>query len=235
MKKGSTHSKQTKKRMMLSALGRKLSQESIIKRENTKRLKFKPKQFCKNGHDTFIYGRDEPGTCKKCTLIRATEWNGDNPKNRHKIQKKYRNKNDKKIKLQRKQWCKDNPEYFCYRGMIARCNNENNVGYKYYGGRGIKVCDRWLDPEHGYKNFLADIGPRPSMGHTIERKDVNGNYTPDNCKWATSDEQHRNKRSRITLNPDERDFIYFLRQNKVSLKDIYNKINLLNIREIINE
>jgi hypothetical protein len=61
--------------------------------------------------------------------------------------------------------------------------------YKWYGGRGIRVCDRW----QSFANFLADMGECPSATHTIDRKNGNGHYEPGNCRWATSKEQHRNK------------------------------------------
>lgn len=72
-----------------------------------------------------------------------------------------------------------------------RCLNEKNKAFKYYGGRGISVCESWLQ---SFENFLKDMGDKPE-GLTIERLDVNGNYEPSNCKWATWDEQRKNKRS----------------------------------------
>lgn len=78
--------------------------------------------------------------------------------------------------------------------MLQRCTNPNFSAYKFYGGRGIKVCERWATSA----NFLCDMGERPS-GTTLERIDGNGNYEPGNCKWASHGEQMRNRRSSILL------------------------------------
>ena len=86
-------------------------------------------------------------------------------------------------------------EYRLWNGMKTRCYNENRDAYKNYGGRGIRVCDRWLDPENGFLNFLEDMGERPYTDLSIDRIDVNGNYCPENCRWATLTEQSRNKRT----------------------------------------
>jgi hypothetical protein len=76
--------------------------------------------------------------------------------------------------------------------MRQRCLYSEHDSYRYYGGRGISVCERWL---HSFENFLADMGPRP-VGMTIDRMDPDGNYEPSNCRWATAKEQQHNKRSK---------------------------------------
>jgi len=77
--------------------------------------------------------------------------------------------------------------------MITRCTSKTWVDYPHYGGRGIKVCKRWLG-KHGFDNFLVDMGRRPSKKHSLDRRDNDGNYEPQNCRWATQSEQMQNTR-----------------------------------------
>jgi hypothetical protein len=86
---------------------------------------------------------------------------------------------------------KRSSEYMAWCSMKYRCNNPNNKRYADYGGRGIKVCDRWMD---SFENFLSDMGTKPSKAHSLDRINNNGDYTPFNCRWATAVEQNRNKR-----------------------------------------
>lgn len=77
--------------------------------------------------------------------------------------------------------------------MKDRCSNPKNRSYSRYGGRGIEVCKQWVGPD-GFRQFLLDMGARPTPTHSLDRVDVNGNYEPKNCRWITSTEQARNKR-----------------------------------------
>ncbi|EKD89559.1 MAG: hypothetical protein ACD_33C00045G0026 [uncultured bacterium] len=81
--------------------------------------------------------------------------------------------------------------------IIQRCNNPNNPAYIYYGARGIKICDKWLQ---SFEAFYTDMGVKPSSHHSIDRKDNNGNYEPNNCKWSTQEEQCNNKSNNVILN-----------------------------------
>jgi len=105
-------------------------------------------------------------------------------------------------------------EYKIYHNIKRRCYDQKTAQYKNYGGRGIKMCDEWLCD---YKNFLADMGRRPSNEHSIDRIDNDGNYEPNNCRWATDLEQAQNTTRTVK---------YLINGNLMLARDICNAVGI---------
>ncbi len=94
------------------------------------------------------------------------------------------------------------PEYSAWKNMIFRCENPNYKHYRDYGGRGITICMRW----NNFQNFFADMGEKPSREYSLDRIDVNGNYEPSNCRWATQQQQVLNRRPILRAKRQSLDF-----------------------------
>lgn len=90
------------------------------------------------------------------------------------------------------------PYYSIYIGIRNRCLNPKDKHFKYYGGRGIKLCKRWQGRK-GFRTFVHDIGNRPSKNHSVDRKNGNKDYKPSNCRWATKKQQANNRRIPKTI------------------------------------
>lgn len=113
--------------------------------------------------------------------------------------------------------------YQVWADMKSRCNNSSNHAYKYYGGRGIKVCDRWAS----FDGFLADMGERP-IGMTLDRVNTDGDYEPGNCRWATMQEQGNNRRTniRISIGGNVRTLMQWCKEYNVSYYPARKKISM---------
>ena len=123
-------------------------------------------------------------------------------------------------------------EHTIWKTMIQRCVNPKNNGYSRYGGRGITVCERWMD----LNNFIADIGMRPSKEYSIDRINNDGNYEPGNCRWATAIEQANNRRRNgkepsgclfLSLNGISKTSAHWARELKINPKTIRSRKTLL--------
>lgn len=108
----------------------------------------------------------------------------------------------------------DSPEYKSWSHAKQRVMNKNDKKYINYGGRGIKMCDRWFN---SFENFYSDLGNKPSSKHTIGRIDVNGDYCPENCRWENHSQQARERTDNVYV---------FVDNEKMILKDACKKLNI---------
>lgn len=161
---------------LIDLTGVKFGRLTVIKRDDTKDSKVKWICKCLCGNYKPVYGSylrsgetESCGCLRKESLIKRSTKHGNAPREGV------------------------SPEHSTWHAIKQRCGNPNHKRYKDYGGRGISICDRW---NNSFMDFLSDMGEKPSPKHSIERIDVNKNYEPDNCKWATTLEQARNQRVR---------------------------------------
>jgi hypothetical protein len=123
---------------------------------------------------SIVYGNLQSNSVKSCGCLKSKLISNKNTLHGH--------AKNNKVSTEFKTWS----------SMIFRCYNSNCNNYKYYGGRGIQVCDRW---KNSFENFLEDMGLKPSKSYSIDRIDNNGNYELSNCKWSTKLEQSNNQSS----------------------------------------
>jgi len=118
------------------------------------------------------------------------------------------------------------PEYQTWISIKRRCYSENHIKYKNYGARGIKVCQEWKD---SFESFLNDMGAKPTSKHSIDRIDVNGNYEPGNCRWATISEQANNKTTTRLI--EFEGVKYSMRNLAIKLNCKYTRLQTLYVRQ----
>lgn len=133
------------------------------------------------------------------------------------------NKKAIKTRVVKKHGMVDTQEYHAWNGMRQRCYNKNSPKYKNYGARGIKVCDRWL---HSFENFYADMGKCPD-GFSLDRIDVNGDYTPENCRWADDVTQCNNRQFnfKVTFNGITETLRYWSEKTGINKSALYLRIH----------
>lgn len=132
---------------------------------------------------------------------------------------------------------KTSSEYRIWAGMIDRCENINTPAYSDYGGRGIKVCERW---RNSFESFLADVGRRPSKNHSLDRwPNNNGNYEPGNFRWATQKEQCRNTRKtlHVDYNGERKPLRQICEELNLDFKAVWHRIakEKLSVKEAIEK
>lgn len=155
--------------------------------------------------------------------------------------KKYYRDNKEAINIKNRAYNKRlSSEYKTWINIKKRCYNQKMTGYKLYGGRGIKVCDRWLI---SYVNFLKDMGKKPGVEYSIDRINNNGNYEPKNCRWATKKQQSNNTRKNIkyTFKGLTKSITEWANYYKIPKYKIFNQLRInkfkrsLSIKQILTQ
>jgi hypothetical protein len=152
--------------------------------------------------------------CKVCEAGRKAAWYATNPDkarsqhaayyaaNRKKVLRRttaWQAANREKCCAATAKWRAANPNYDPWLSMIHRCTNRKHESWEFYGAIGVRVCSRWSDPEHGYDNFMADMGPKPTPQHSLGRFGDVGDYELGNCAWQTWPEQRAEARKKREL------------------------------------
>lgn len=119
-------------------------------------------------------------------------------------------------------------EYRSWQLMKSRCLNPNNKNYKTYGNNNIKICDKWLDKKEGFKNFIQDLGYKPTPKHTLDRINPYGNYEPSNCRWADKTIQAINTRNKAKNNTSGTKGVHWCKRDKKWIAQI--RINYKTIK-----
>jgi len=161
--------------------------------------------------------------CGQVNIVRTSDLNSGNTKSCGCLRKEITSKRRLKHGYAKN---KKNHTYNVWLSMIQRCTNPNYYQYRHYGGRGIKICDRWMESNgQGFLGFLKDMGERPPR-MTIDRINVNGNYEPNNCRWTTQKIQQRNRTNNIWINIDGQDILLveYCEDNNLSYHKIYKRL-----------
>ena len=166
---------------MIDLTGKRFNRLLVLARGPNKASKAAWRVRCDCGKLSLVIGRNlRSGNTRSCGCLSAERTSADNAARGIHFESGMRT-----------------PEYEAWRNMRRRCYDSTSQNYRYYGGRGITVCERWME---SYLFFLADVGRKPSPTHSIDRINNDGNYEPTNCRWATKRQQGLNRRRRLLRN-----------------------------------